>query len=61
MIAGVFGPGDPQAGPCRRAWADTTPREMSRLIRDLQLVDACGRKYLATDERRHFLKVAARA
>ena len=34
---------------------------MSRLIRDPQLVNARGRKYLATDERRRFLEDAARA
>ena len=34
---------------------------MSRLVRDLQLVDARGRKYLAADERRRFLEAAARA
>ena len=34
---------------------------MSRLIRDLQLVDTRGRKYLAADERWRFLEAAARA
>ena len=34
---------------------------MSRLVRDLQLVDARGRKYLAADERRCFLEAAAQA
>ena len=34
---------------------------MSRLVRDLQLVDARGRKYLAADERWRFLEAAARA
>ena len=34
---------------------------MSRLVRDLQLVDARGRKYLTAGERRRFLDVAARA
>ena len=34
---------------------------MSRLVRDLQLVDARGRKYLAADERRRFLEAAVRA
>ena len=34
---------------------------MSRQVRDLQPVDARGRKYLAADERRRFLEVAARA
>ena len=33
---------------------------MSRLLRDLQLVDARGRKYLAADERRRFLEAAGR-
>ena len=33
---------------------------MSRLVRDLQLVDERGRKYLAADERRRFLKAGAR-
>ena len=32
---------------------------MSRLVRDLQLVDARGRKYLATDECRRFLEEAS--
>ena len=32
---------------------------MSRLIRDLQLVDARGRKYLAADECQRFLEVAS--
>ena len=31
---------------------------MSRLIRDLQLVDARGRKYLTADERQRFLEAA---
>ena len=34
---------------------------MSRLIRDLQLVDARGRKYLTADERQRFLAAAALA
>ena len=34
---------------------------MFRLVRDLQLVDTRGCKYLAADERRGFLKAAARA
>ena len=33
---------------------------MCRLFRDLQLVDARGRKYLAADERWRFLEAAAR-
>ena len=40
---------------------DTTPNEMSRLVRDLQLVDARYRKFLAADERRSFLEAAAQA
>ena len=58
VIAGVFGPGEPQAGPCRRASADTTQYEMSRLIRDLQLVGACGRKSRTADKRQCFLEAA---
>ena len=34
---------------------------MSRLIRDHQIVDARGRKYLAADELRCFLEATARA
>ena len=34
---------------------------MARLIRDMQLVDARGRKYLTAEERGRFLAVAARA
>ena len=32
---------------------------MSRLVRDLQLVDARGRKYLTADERQRFLEAAS--
>ena len=46
------------AGHCGRSGTDTTLSEISRLVRDLQLVDACGRKYLAADERRRFLEAA---
>ena len=49
---------DAQAGPCGTATVDTTSSEMSRLIRDLQLVDARGRKYLTADERQRFLEAA---
>ena len=34
---------------------------MSRPVRDLQLVDARGCKYVAADERQRFLEAAARA
>ena len=34
---------------------------MSRLVRDLQFVDAGGRKYLAADERWRFLEATVRA
>ena len=37
---------------------DTTSSEISRLIRDLQLVDTRGRKYLTDDERQRFLEAA---
>ena len=33
---------------------------MYRLVRDLQLVDIRGRKYIAADERQRFLATAAR-
>ena len=60
-IARVFGLREAQAEPCTRPESDITRSEMSRLVRDLQLVDARGRKYLAADERRRFLEPAARA
>ena len=49
---------DAQVKPCGRATADTTLCEMSRLIRDLQLVNARGRKYLTADKRQRFLEAA---
>ena len=49
---------DAQAGPCGTATVDTTLSEMSRLIRDLQLVDTRGRKYLTADECQRFLEAA---
>ena len=49
---------DARAGPCGATTVDTTLREMSRLIRDLQLVDTRGRKYLTADERQRFLEAA---
>ena len=48
-----------QLGLCGRAGTDITLCEMSRLVRDLQLVDARGRKYLATDECQRFLETAS--
>ncbi len=36
-----------------------TPSEMSRLVCDLQLVNARGRKYFAADELRRFLEATA--
>ena len=53
-----------QGTPCwdlQKVRTDTTPNEMSRLVRDLQLVDARYRKFLAADERRRFLEAAAQA
>ena len=42
-----------------RPYADTTPSEMSPLIRDLQLVDTRGRKYPVANDRRRCLKAAS--
>ena len=47
-----------RAGPCGATTVDITLGEMSRLIRDLQLVDTRGRKYLTADERQRFLEAA---
>ena len=49
---------DGQEGPCGTAAVDTTLSAMSRLIRDHQLVDARGRKYLTADECQRFLEAA---
>ena len=49
---------DARAGPCGATTEDTTLSEISRLIRDLQLVDTRGRKYLTADERQRFLEAA---
>ena len=47
---------DARAGPCGATTVDTTSSEMCHLIRDLQLVDTRGRKYLTADERQRFLE-----
>ena len=60
-IAGVSEFRESQAGTCGTTLSHIWLCEISRLVRDLQLVDARGRKYLAADERRRFLEAAARA